>query len=410
MLDINTIRENPDNVREGVGSKNVSPELVDRVLALDAHWRETTKNLDECRLEQKKASGKESGTKAKDLKVRVKALEQEERELKRERAQALDELPNLPFDDVPRGKDESGNVVAREVGKRTPFNFEPKEYLALAEALGIIDVKRASAVAGSRFGYLLGDAVLLEFALVQLVFREALKEGFVPVVPPVLVKPEIMRAMGKGKFLDEHDAFYIAEDDLYLVGSAEHTLGPLHMDDVLNEQDLPKRYVGFSTAFRREAGSYGKDTKGILRVHQFDKVELFSFTAPDRSEDEHRFLVSLQERLVQALKIPYRVVHKCTGDMTWGDARQYDIESWMPGQGVYRETHSASNTTDFQARGINARYRGSDGKLHFVHTLNATGFAVGRMLVAIIENYQTKKGTIRVPRALQNYVGKKEIT
>jgi len=197
---------------------------------------------------------------------------------------------------------------------------------------------------------------------------------------------------------------------LYLVGSAEHTLGPLHMDDVLNEQDLPKRYVGFSTAFRREAGSYGKDTKGILRVHQFDKVELFSFTAPDRSEDEHRFLVSLQERLVQALKIPYRVVHKCTGDMTWGDARQYDIESWMPGQGVYRETHSASNTTDFQARGINARYRGSDGKLHFVHTLNATGFAVGRMLVAIIENYQTKKGTIRVPRALQNYVGKKEIT
>ncbi len=409
MLDINLIRENPEKIKQGVASKNVAPELVARVLETDTAWRTVTKELDDARLQQKKVSGGKSAE-ASTLKARVKEFEKQERELKEKRDSELQELPNIPFDDVPVGQDESANVVVREVGERTKFDFEPKEYLALAETLGIIDVRRAGEVAGSRFGYLLGDAVLLEFALVKLALDEALQRGFTPVVPPVMVKPSVMRGMGKGKFLDEHDAFYVCEDDLYLVGSAEHTLGPLHMNDVLEERELPKRYIGFSTAFRREAGSYGRDTKGILRVHQFDKVELYSFTMPEQSEEEHRFLVLLQETLMQKLGIPYRVVHKCTGDMTWGDARQYDVESWLPGQGMYRETHSASNTTDFQARGINARVRAADGKLRFAHTLNATGFAIGRIIIAIIENYQTKEGTIRVPDALRGYVGKEEIT
>ncbi|MGB9608983.1 MAG: aminoacyl--tRNA ligase-related protein, partial [Minisyncoccia bacterium] len=226
----------------------------------------------------------------------------------------------------------------------------------------------------------------------------------------------VYKGMGRLSGDQKEERYYLEKDNLYLVGSAEHTLGPLHLNYVFNENDLPKRYVGFSTCFRREAGSYGKDTKGILRVHQFDKIEMFSFSKPENSEEEHLYLLSLQEKLMNLLELPYRVVEICTGDMGWTDARQFDIETWLPGQinpegkkGHYRETHSASNTTDFQARGINARLRRKDGKLEFVHMLNATGFAIGRILIAIIENYQTKEGKIKVPKVLQNYVGKEII-
>jgi seryl-tRNA synthetase len=255
----------------------------------------------------------------------------------------------------------------------------------------------------------MGDLALMEFALVELAFKTLMKEEFTPVIPPVMIREEPYKGMGRLAAGQKEERYYIESDNLYLVGSGEHTMGPLHMNEVFAEKDLPKRYIGFSSCFRKEAGSYGKDTKGILRVHQFDKVEMFSFSTPDKSEEEHKFLLSMQERLMQALELPYRVMEICTGDMGWTDRRAFDVETWMPGEGKYRETHSCSNTTDFQARGINTKYKNSAGKKEFVHMLNGTAFAIGRTLIAIIENNQTKEGTIKIPKVLQPFVGKEEI-
>lgn len=416
MLDINLIREKPEEVKKGIANKHVDPKLVDKFLRLDGDWRSKTKIIDELKGEQNAVTdelAKEQKAdliaKAQLLKQRITDIEAERAELGAKRDDILARLPNLPFPDVPVGEDESGNKIVREVGRKPEFDFKPADYLALGEKLGIIDTKRAAEVSGSRFGYLLGDAVLMEFGLVELAMKTLVKEGFTPVVPPDMIRGEVYMGMGALSAKDKEERYYLPKDELYLIGSAEHTLGPLHMGDVLPEGKLPKRYVGFSACFRREAGSYGKDTKGILRVHQFDKIEMFSFVGPDDSEKEHQRLLGFEEKLMQALELPYRVVEICTGDMGWVGARQFDIETWMPGQGVYRETHSCSNTTDFQARGINAKFKGKDGKKEFVHTLNATAFAIGRTLIAIIENYQTKQGTVRVPKALQGYVGKEEI-
>jgi seryl-tRNA synthetase len=415
MLDVNLIRENPDKVKEGVKNKNVDPKLVDRFLRVDEKWRKISELLGGLQAEQNKISKELAETKsdhllnrAQILKKRIAEVKAEHNDLGKKRDEILEGLPNLPFRDVPVGDDESANIVLREVGKKPKFGFKPKDYLEIAENLGLIDVKSAAALSGSRFGYLLREAVLMEFGLINMALDELLKHGFIPVLPPVMAKPEVMRKMGKGRFLDEEDAFYVEKDDLYLIGSAEHAIGPLHMDHVFEKEELPRRYVGFSTSFRREAGSYGKDTRGILRVHQFDKLEMYSFCHPEKSEEEHKFLLSLEEKLVKKIEIPYRVVEICTGDMTWADARQYDIEAWFPSEGKYRETHSCSNTTDFQSRGINAKYKTKGGKKEFVHTLNATAFSQ-RPIIAILENHQTKKGTVKVPKALQKYVGKKEI-
>ncbi|KKU94055.1 MAG: Serine-tRNA ligase [Candidatus Jorgensenbacteria bacterium GW2011_GWA1_48_13] len=415
MLDVNFIRENPEKVKAGVEKKNADPKLVDKFLKIDDDWRSKTAALDQLQAEQNKVSaemGKKKSahgmSQAQLLKKRISEVQKEKNDLEVKRDEILGNLPNIPFEDVPVGKDESANKVLREVGEKPQFKFQPKSYLEIAENLGLINVKKAAEVTGTRFGYVLGDAVLLEFALVKLALDELMPHGFIPVLPPVMERPEVMRKMGKGKFIDESDAFYVKDDDLYLIGSSEHTLGPFHMNHVFKEKELPRRYVGFSTCFRRESGSYGRDTKGILRVHQFDKLEMYSFVHPDKSEEEHKFLLFLEEKLAQKLELPYRVVELSTGDMTWGDARQYDIEVWFPSENKYRETHSASNTTDFQARGINAKYETKDGKKEFVHTLNATVFSQ-RPILAIIENYQTEKGTVKVPKVLQDYLGKKEI-
>ncbi|HOB89793.1 MAG TPA: serine--tRNA ligase, partial [Candidatus Colwellbacteria bacterium] len=275
----------------------------------------------------------------------------------------------------------------------------------------LINTEQAAKIASSRFGYIFGDLARLEFALVKLAMDTLTPYGFIPTIPPVMVKPEIMKGMGKQKFLEAGDAFYIGEDNLYLVGSSEHSIGPLHMDEILDEESLPRRYMGFSTCFRREAGSYGKDTKGILRVHQFDKVEMFSFVKPEDSEEEHRFLLAREEELLGKLKLPHQVMSICTGDMGFGDYRQFDVETWLPGQGKYRETMSCSNTGDFQSRGLNIKYRvKSTGESKYVHTLNATAFAVGRMLIAILENYQTESGEVLVPEVLRDFVGKEKLS
>ncbi|MAF79726.1 serine--tRNA ligase [bacterium] len=414
MLDVNLIRKEPDKVREGVEKKGVDPKLVDDFLAVDEKWRGIVASLDELRSKQNEITDKLSAGKKDDLieeakkfKEKISKLEDESKGLENERNKILNDLPNIPFRDVLVGKDENENKVLRKEGKKPKFGFKVKDSFSLGEDLGIIDTKKASQVAGTRFGYLKGDAVMLQFALMRLGFEMLMKDGFVPVLPPVMIKPEVFAGMGRLAADQEQERYHFSKDDLYLVGSAEHTLGPLHMKDTLDSKDLPRRYVGYSTCFRREAGSYGKDTKGIFRVHQFDKLEMFSFVDPEKSGEEHEFMLSLQEKLMQKLELPYQVVDICTGDMGWTDAKQYDIEVWFPSEDRYRETHSCSDTTDFQARGIGAKYR-KDGKTEFLHMLNATVFSQ-RPLLAILENYQKKDGTIEVPKVLQKDMGKKVI-
>lgn len=403
MLDANIIRENPDRVKRGVAAKGVDQKLVDDFLAIDTAWRELTKKVDDLRAKLNVFSKERNIDEAKKVKTELQDVDGQLPTLEKQRDDLLNRLPNLPADSWLEGKGEVDNKTLREVGAKRAFDFAPKDYLTLAENLGIIDVERGAKVAGSRFGYLFGDAALLEFALVRLALEHLTAKGFTAVVPPVMIKPDVYRGMGRLAGSQEEERYYFPKDELYLVGSSEHTIGPIHMNETLPEKDLPRRYVGFSTCFRREAGTYGKDTKGILRVHQFDKVELFAFAKPEESEKEHAFLLSCQEELMQLLGLHYHVVQICTGDMGWTDAAQYDINTWLPGQNAYRETNSCSNTTDFQARGINAKYKSADGN-RLVHTLNATAFAIGRMIIAIIENYQNADGTVTIPEILRPFM------
>jgi seryl-tRNA synthetase len=407
MLDIKFIRQNPEKVKEGIAKKRADVD-IDRLLELDEEKRQLLAQSESLRAEQKKL-GKEQIEKAQAVKAEIKNIDPKLAEIEKELGSLLRQIPNLPLDEVPEGKDDSENAVLREEGKKPEFDFKPKDYLEIAEALDLIDVKRAAKVAGSRFGYLKKEAALMEFALVNLALETLSEEGFTPVVPPVMLKPEMMQAMGYTERGGD-EIYFLEKDNLYLIGTSEQSIGAMHAGDVFKEEELPKRYAGFSTCFRREAGAYGKDTKGILRVHQFDKVEMFSFCSPEKSKEEHQLLLRMEEKLMQSLKLPYRVINICSGDLGDPAAAKYDIEAWMPGQGEYRETHSTSNCTDWQARRLNVKYRsGETGKLEFVHTLNGTAFAIGRMLIAIIENYQKKDGSVEVPKVLQKYLGIKKI-
>lgn len=407
MLDIKFIRENPKLVKEGVEKKNVRID-IDKILDLDKKWRKGIKEVESLRAAQNKF-GKEDIKRGQEIKTKVKKLEPELEKIEKELEVLLALIPNLPLKSAPVGRDERDNVVLREVGKRTELKFSPKDHLELGEALDLIDVKRAAKVAGTRFFYLKKEAVLLEFALVNLAFDLLVKEGFIPILPPIMLKAEAAKGMGYLEQTDKEDAYYLPKDNLYLIGTSEQSIGVMHQDETFTEKELPKRYVGFSTCFRREAGAYGKDTKGILRVHHFDKVEMFSFCHPNNSVKEHQLLLSLEERLMKALKLPYRVMNIATGDLGRPAAAKYDIEAWMPGQNQYRETHSTSNCTNFQSRRLNIRYRGKDNKLEFVHMLNGTAIATGRILIAIFENYQQKDGSIKIPQVLQKYIGLKTI-
>lgn len=427
MLDIGILREKPELVKEAVASKNGDPARVDAFLALDVEWRKKTTELEEKRREQKELSEKRDIEAARKNKEEMKGLEERIRELEVERELVWIQIPNIPFDDVPRGRDESENKTIRTWGEPKRFDFRPKEHLELGEALGIIDVEKAAKISGARFAYLKGDAALLQFALVSHVFNtltdrkvmkklaEKIEEGysakpFVPVVPPVMIRPEVFRRMARLDPGQEEERYYLQKDEMYLVGSAEHTLGPIHMDETIPESQFPIRYIGYSSAFRREAGSYGKDMKGILRVHQFDKLEMESFTMPEHSRKEQDFIVSIQEHLMQSLEIPYRVIAVCTGDMGGPDARQIDIEAWLPGQNKYRETHTSDLMTDYQSRRLRTKVKRESGENELVHMNDATAFAVGRTIIAIMENYQEEDGSIKIPKVLQPYVGKKVIS
>lgn len=407
MIDIHLLRKNPEKFKKGIEAKQLDPKLVDMVLELDEKRRKLLGEIEELRAKRNKLAKEQDIEKGKEVKTQLQKLEPELAKIKKEYKEKLYQIPNLPADDVKVGEGENENEVVRKWGEKK--ESPAKNYLELGEDLDIIDVKRAAKVSGSRFGYLKGDAALLELALVQFAMKFLAKEGFIPIIPPSLIKKVSMRGMGYLEHGGEEDMYVFEKDDLVLVGTSEQSIGPMHMDEVLEEEDLPKRYISFSPCFRREAGSYGKDTKGILRVHQFDKVEMFSFTKPEDSEKEHEYLLSLEEKLFQALEIPYQVVKMCSGKLGAPAAKKYDLEAWMPGQGKYREVTSTSNTTDFQARRLNIKYQ-DKGETKFVHMLNGTAFAIGRTIIAIIENYQQKDGSILIPEVLQKWVGKEKIT
>ena len=397
MLDIKLIRHDPDAVQSALTRRDPAlAELVDRLLELDEQWRAVTAELEELRAEQNRASRGRRGAPTPEereqlagLAARGRALSDREAAVRAERDAVLAARPNRPATDAP---DE--DTVVREVGEAGATG---KDHLELAGPR--IDMERGARVSGSRFAYLLGDLAMLELTLARYAFEKLRGEGFEPVIPPVLVREEAL--YGTGMLPDTEQQIYrLADDGLYLVGTSEVPLASFHREEVLPADELPARYAGFSSCFRREAGAAGKDTRGIFRVHQFEKVEMFSYVAPEDGPAEHERLLSIEESILSELEIPYRVVAIAVNDLGASAAKKYDCEAWLPGQGRYRELTSCSDTTDFQARRLDIRYRGADGKLAHVHTLNGTAVAIGRTIVALLENGQQDDGTIVLPKAL----------
>jgi len=413
MLDIKRIREDPEPFRTALARRGI-PERVDELLSADARRRELTTRVEELRAEQNKASraiGKADGDEKQALIAQVASVSAELKASEPELVDAeamltslLAATPNVPHESVPDGlTDEDAVEVRRNHDEPPTFDFEIRDHVALGELLGVLDIERAARTSGARFVYLMGDIVLLQFALVRSALDILVEKGFLPVIPPVLVREEAL--YGTGFFPgDEAQIYKTAEDDLYLVGTAEVPLAALHMGEILDEAQLPMRYAGYSSCFRREAGTYGKDMGGMFRVHQFDKVEMFSFATPEASWDEHEYLVSVEEAIIGKLEIPYRVVNIPVGDLGAPAAKKYDIEGWLPGQQRYRELTSCSNTTDYQARRLQARVRRADGSVEILHTLNGTATAIARTLIAILENHQRADGTVEIPEHLWQYL------
>jgi seryl-tRNA synthetase len=407
MIDIKFIRENPEKIQQAAANKKVTVD-VDEILRTDETYRKLQTEIQQLREERNKVAKERNIERGKQIKGQLEEKESKTQELGTKLQAMLLAIPNPAKEDVKVGKDESENEVIRKYKEPTTFSFTPKDHLELGEKLEMIDMERAAKVSGARFAYLKNDAVLLEFALVRFAFDFLLKEGFIPVLPPVLIKREVMEGLGYMENGGEEDMFAIPKDDLVLVGTAEQSLVPIHKDETLKKSDLPRRYVGYSPSFRREAGSYGKDTRGILRVHQFNKVEMVSFVPEGEDDREHEYLLSLEEKMWQALDIPYQVIKMCTGDLGFPAARKYDIEAWMPGQQKYREVTSVSTVTDFQSRRLNIRYQDVNER-KYASILNGTAFAMSRTPIAIMENYQQEEGSIVVPEVLRPYIGKDKI-
>lgn len=412
MLDPALLRNDPDTIKANLEVRGLDLDLQ-ALIALEEQRRSLRAAADDIRSEQKQsgqAIAKLEGEEKAEAIAAAGRLSEQHKQMTAELEDLEDrfhelwiKVPNLVHESVPPGLTEEDAVELKKWSEPTEFDFEPKDHLDLGEALDVIDVEAAVRMSGSRFTYLKGQAVILEMALVRWALDRLVEEGFEPVVPPVLVREPAL--FGTGFFPDDDEQVYAVEkDDLYLVGTSEVALASLHMDEILSGERLPVRYAGFSTCFRREAGTYGKDMRGIFRLHQFDKVEMFAFTEPDASWDEHDRLLSIEERLIQALEIPYRVVNVAAGDLGASAAKKYDIEAWIPSHGRYRELTSCSNTTDFQSRRLKIRYKGEQGN-RLVHTLNGTAVAVGRTMLAMMENHQQADGTVRIPEVLQPYTG-----
>ena len=416
MIDLKFLRENPDVARASQQSRGEDPALVDQLLAADEERRASIQKADELRGEQK-AFGKKIGQAApedrpallegsNELKEKVKAAEEAQKAAEEDVEKLQYRIANI-VEGAPAGGEEDF-VVLEHVGEVPEFDFEVKDHLDLGEALGIIDMKRGTKVGGARFYYLVGDGAWMQLGMLMLAAQKAREAGFKVMVPPVLVRPEIMAGTG---FLDAHDEeiYYLERDDMYLVGTSEVALAGLHQDEIIDLSDGPLLYAGWSSCFRREAGSYGKDTKGILRVHQFDKLEMFVYCKPEDAEAMHQKLLGLEREMLAAVEVPYRVIDVAAGDLGSSAARKFDTEAWVPSQGTYRELTSTSNCTTFQARRLSMRYRDADGKTQTAATLNGT-LATTRWLVAILENNQQADGSVRVPEALRPWVGKDVLT
>ena len=416
MIDLRLLREDIDRVKDAYERRG-GVERLDQVVALDDEYRKLLGEVERLRAEHNRASKAIGQAAPEDRPTAIEAAktlvsEREELEPRLERTRSeLEEaaayLPNLPHESVPPGLSEDENVLEREVGEKPEFDFEPQDHVALGESLGIFDGERAAKTSGSRFVYLTGPGVILELALVRFAVDFLVERGFTPVVPPVLVRREAM--YGTGFFpADEHEFYMVERDELFLTGTSEVAMASMHADEILSAAELPRRYAGFSPCFRREAGSYGAETKGLIRVHQFDKVEQFSYAHPDESWDEFAAIRTNEEKILQALEIPYRVMIMCGGDLGSSAAKKVDNEAWLPGAGRYLELTSASNTTDYQARRLSVRFRDGDGT-RLVHMLNGTACAVGRTIVALLENHQRADGGVDIPEALRAYTGFSEI-
>lgn len=434
MLDIQFIRDNKELVEENATKKS-RPVDIAALLKLDEERRQLLLKVEEFNSLKNDINDliaaattpeerAEIIVKGKEIKEALEKIVPELAEKDALYLQILKEVPNIATEDTPVGKDDSENVEIRKGGHIPEFSFVPLSHDELGKELGILDSETAGRVTGARFAYLKGDIVKLQFAITQFVLEtvtncETLQtiidkagirvtaKPFIPVLPPVFIRPEILDKMDRLEPRD--DRYHLEEDDLYLTGSAEHTLGPIHMDEIINEAELPIRYIGYGTAFRREAGTYGKDTKGLIRMHQFDKLEMESFTTPEMGPDEQNFIVAIQEYLLQQLELPYQVMQVCTGDMGKPDARQIDINTWFPAQNTYRETHTSDYMTDYQARRLMIRTRRENGNIEYVHMNDATAFALGRILAAILENNQDEGKNIRIPKVVQKWVGKEKI-
>lgn len=430
MLDIRFIQENADAVQENTRRKGYDVNIAE-LLELNNQRRELQQRVDELREQRNQnAAGMKNGKPSPDLidagkRIKVELAEREKylKDVESQYLSLLKQVPNMAWNDVPVGLSEDENVEIKVVGDIPQFDFEPKNHYEIAETKGWLDKERAAKVAGSRFAYVLGDMVLLEQAIIQFVMNSLTDENvikniikdagldvsskpFVPVLPPLMIKTGPYDQMDRLEPSD--DRYKIEGEELWLQGSAEHVLGSMHAGEIFENDQLPLRYLGFATSFRKEAGTYGKDMEGIIRMHQFDKLEMESFTTAADSFNEHLLFVAIQEWLLQALELPYHVLQKCTVDIGKPNARGIDMEVWLPGQGKYRETHTADYMTDYQARRLNTRVRTESG-LELIHTNDATAFALGRAMVAIIENYQTVEGDVRVPEALKPYLGGREL-
>jgi seryl-tRNA synthetase len=431
MLDIRFIRENPELVQENARRKNYDVDIA-QLISLDDQRREIAKQADELRERRNANAAKMKGGKpeqslideGKAIKLELGELEAHLGTLETDVLTLQKKVPNIASDDVPIGATEDENIVAKVVGEPTTFAFTPRNHWEIAEQRDWIDKERAAKVAGSRFAYIKGDLVKLQFAIIQFVINtlsdeavlsqiatEAGLEGvstrpFNPILPPLMIRTELYDAMDRLEPRD--DRYKLEDDDLWLQGSAEHVMGSMHAQEILTEAQLPLRYIGYATSFRREAGTYGKDMEGILRMHQFDKLEMESFTTGADGLKEHFLMVAIQEYLLASLGLPYRVIQKCTADIGKPNARGIDMEAWLPGQDQYRETHTADYMTDYQARRLQTRVRRDSGELELIHTNDATAFALGRAMIAIIENGQQENGSVVVPEVLRPYLGGKE--
>lgn len=408
MIDIQFLRDNPEKVRQGVVAKNYDTAIVDEVLHLDGQRRKLMQEVQTLQAERNRVAKEKNIEEGRQVKQKLKQLEPKLEEAEKDFLEKFSMIPNLPADDVPIGQGEDQNVEVHKWGEIPKFNFEAKDHVQIGKDLDLIDFDSGAKVSGSQFYFLKNEAVLLEFAIIQYGLEALLKKGFIPMITPDLATSRYYLGTGYNPKGEEAQTYTIEGHDLGLIATAEVTMAGYHADQILVEKTLPLKYAAVSHAFRQEAGAYGKYSKGLYRVHQFTKLEMFAYTTQEQSKEVHQEFLAIEEDLLQGLKIPYRVLEMCTGDLGAMASKKYDLEAWMPGRNDYGEVTSTSNTTDYQARNLNVRYQSKDRNL-YAHMLNGTAFAISRTLIAILENNQQEDGSIIVPEVLQKWVGKDRI-